>query len=227
MIRSAIFTQARKLANDSDTSDPFHTDTELHALMDNFEIKVGLEFKFPRKSQTIVFTAGQGGPSSTKSLDSDFWGIGPVFFNPASATGGYRLQPRTEAEMEAQDPDWRQLGSALPSYYIIGDSISPTAAAFPARTITTERATSETRTMRIYGHQFPAAATDATKGPVVPASFHEGAVYYLAWLMMMPRNKNDAGTYAAMFKAELRKVKTLTLETDDTESNVWDTYQES
>lgn len=223
MIRSLIISQARKLANDNDSTNPFHSDALIHAFIDNWEMEIARETRFPRKSQTISFAVGEGGATG-KTLDTDFLTILGVFFEPASGTGSVRLSPTTEEQLTEENADWRQLGNAMPTRYMVMDSMTVAAAAFPSRTISTDRPTSEARTMRIYGIQMPAAATDGTKSPVCPPTYHLGGVYYCAANMMLPRNPAKGAAFMEMYRTELRRCKTLQVENADNTAQIWDFY---
>lgn len=222
MIRTAILSQARILANDTDSTNPFHADATLHALLDNWQIDLAVELKFPRKHQTTEIAADAGGASSTKALDADILSILRVILEDSTNKKYDRLKPATESQMTDRDPAWRSQSSGMPSYYVLMDAVTESAAETYARTITTDRPLSETRTMRIIAIQKPATSTDGTKSPVMPVEFHAVAPYYLAWHMYLPRNKGKADEFMGLYKSEVRRLKSLSDEFDDNAMPVWD-----
>ena len=127
MIRSSIILASRKNVNDTDTSDPFHTDAQVHGFIDAFEIEIAIHLKFPRKMQTITFVIGDGGATG-KSLNTDFFGITGVWYEPTGGTP-LHLRPTTEKELTDETSDWRTLGNAAPARYFILDAMTAAAAA--------------------------------------------------------------------------------------------------
>lgn len=226
MLLSEMLSQARKHTNDNDATNPFITDAQFYGYFSDWQLQLAMEIGYPHSIQTAAFAVGEGGPGSAKVLNNDVLSIEKVFFEPASSTGAYRLSPRTEAEMSAEDVDWRQLGQALPKYYIILEALTAQAVAIgPARNITTERATSEARTMRIYYVQNPAIVSAGTNSPIFPASFHKSGVYYACREAMVPRNSAKASYFDNLFVREYRRAKSLWKRQSDDKTLSWDTYQ--
>jgi len=225
MIKSAILSQARTMANDTDTTNPFHSDAALHALLDNWQIALANELGAPRKHQSIAFTAAQGGASSAKALDADILTILRVILEDSTNNKYNRLKPSTEIQMTDRDPSWRNQAAGTPSYYVLMDAVTEAAAETCARTITTDRPLDAAKTMRIIAIQKPATGTDGTKSPVVPVEFHVTGVYYLAWHMYLPRSKGKADEFMALYKNEVRRIKGLSNEFNDNAMPVWDSVQ--
>lgn len=222
MIRSTILSQARTLANDTDSTNPFHTDAALYALVDNWQIDLALEISFPRKQQTVSFAVDAGGAAGAKTLEADILSILRVILEDSTNDKYDRLKPAFESQMTDRDPAWRNQDAGTPSYYVLMDAVTESAAETYARTITTDRPLSEARTMRIIGVQKPATSTDGTKSPVMPVEFHVTAPYYLAWHMYLPRNKGKADEFMMLYRSEIRRLKSLSNEFADNAMPVWD-----
>lgn len=227
MLVSQLFTQARRLANDTDTSDPFSTDTELYTFISDWLQEAAMEYGYPRKQDTIAYAVGEGGASDADNIDID---IQTILLVNYEVTGGtpYRLTPRTEAEMAAQDPNWRSAASGMPAHYIIQDAITAgTNELGPQRTITTDRPVSVAGTMRIYALQIPAVLSAGTNSPVYSAALHKSAVYYVAAQMLLPRNERKAAFYLDLHEKKMRRCKTLLQQTTDASTQIWDRQDDS
>lgn len=226
MLGSDIVSEARKFVNDTDATNPFHTDAQCYALLSDWLQELELETGHLRKQQTISFAISDGGQATSKALDNDWLIINLVQLVKSDETSPIRLSPRTEEELTAEIGDWRQLTSGLPSYYLVRDAITAQAVAIgPARTITTERPLSEARTMRIYGWQAPAILSAGTNSPVFSVAFHKSGAYYLAWQMQVPRNAQKAEYFRGLWENQRRRVKTLFAVQKDTGDAIWDHMQ--
>src|SRR3990167_10187099 len=224
MLRSAMLTQARKMANDNDSTNPFHSDAALEAILDNWSIDMAMFLAWPRTTQSISFAIGDGGATG-KNLNTDILTILKVNWEPASGSNYSILKPLTESELNMQYPEWRSWGNGTPAHYVFMDSVTEQAAAFPLRKITTERPTDTAMTMRIYYVQAPAASTTLTNCVVFPAPFHAVGVYYMAWQMYLPRNKQRADEYMALYYAERRRIRDQVMRwTQDNDVIAWDQY---
>lgn len=215
------------LANDNDSSNPFHTDAQIYFLIDNWGIDLTRYLNFPRQTQTISFAVGDGGPSGTKNLNTDMLTILNVTMAPSSGSNFLRLRPRTLAEMDEKFPSWRDsnLGNAKPAYYIVIDDITASTNNFPQRTITTDRSLDEAMTMRIHGLKAPAPlGSTGTNSPNFPAEFHETGTYYAAWKMLIPRNPQKAAYFQQLYLSERRRLKSQMNEYKDSNTEVWDQY---
>lgn len=226
MIRSDMISQYRLLANDRDTANPFYTDAQVHAELDNWQIDLAAYLLYPRAIQTISFAVGEGGSASTKNLTTNVNIILRVMWEPSSGSDYVRLLPSNEFSIADKFPDWRNFSNGKPAYYVLGDAPTAQAAAFPLRTITTERPTDAARTMRIHYVQSPAASTDGTLSPVFQPQFHVTGVYYAAWKSYLPRNKQKADEYEALYRREARRLKdTFMKESQENMAFTWDLVQ--
>lgn len=227
MIRSTMLSQARKMANDNDATNPFHSDALLYGILDNWMIDLAMFLAWPRTTQSISFAIGDGGATG-HNLNTDILTILRVNWEPASGSSYVILKPMTESELNLKFPDWRSFGNGSPSYYVLQDSVTEQAAAFPLRKITTERPTDTAKTMRIHYIQAPAASTDGTKSPPFPAPLHLTGVYYMAWQMYLPRNKDRADEYMKLYFSERRRIKDQVMRwTQDNDKIEWDTHDGS
>lgn len=224
MLGSEIVSKARDAVNDTDSTNPFHSDAKCYSMLTDWLDALALDVGFPSKQQSISFAANDGGASGTKNLDNDWLAVEVVTFEKDDAD--YRLEPRTEKELAAENPNWRDNAAGLPKHYVIQDAVTAQAQAMgPLRTITTERPTSEARTMRLYGRGYPAVVSAGTNSPVFSKAFHLSGVFFLAWQMSIPRNKADADYFEKKWEAQRRKVKTLYSAVLDTTGQIWDRQQ--
>jgi len=228
MLASEILSQARDLANDTDATNPFHTDAKCYALITDWLHELGTEIGYPKKQQNITFAASAGGASGTKNLDNALSGIILAVWREDSSGKETILLPRTEAEMAALNPNWRDEAAGPPSYYIIQDAITAqTEAIGPLFTVTTDRPVNVAGAIRFYGLQTPAIISAGTNSPVFATAYHKSCVYYLAAHMMMPRNKQDADYYLALHVKKMRRCKTLVKKIEDGGVPIWDHYDGS
>lgn len=226
MIRSAIIAQYRLIANDRDATNPFFTDAQVEAELDNWSVDLAAYILYPRAQQTISFAIGEGGASSTKTLTTDVMLILRVGWEPSSGSDYSRLSPSNEMEMDIETPSWRNNSNGRPSKYVLMDAPTELAAAFPSRPITTDRPTDAARTMRIHYVQAPAASTATTKSPVFQPQFHVLGTYYAAWKSYLPRNKAKADEFEALYLRERRRLKdTFMKESQENSQFAWDMTQ--
>ena len=116
MLISEILSQARDIAVDTDSTNPYTTDAKVYAMVSNWLHDLGLHVGYPRKQQSITFAADAGGAANTKNLDDDLGAIIIAVWRDTAGGSEWLLNPRTEAEMAAQDPNWRDLASGPPAY---------------------------------------------------------------------------------------------------------------
>lgn len=226
MIRSVILSKARKLANDTDTTNPFHTDNECHGILDDWALEMAGELNLPRYTQTITFTSGQGGvPSSGKTLSTDILGILDCILYKTTPDQK-NIPVITEQDMDARDPAWRsRTETGVPSYAVVCDAITAAAAAFTGRTITVDRRTDDTYYLIVNYIQLPAASTDGTKSPEFNPTMHACGMYFLAWHMLEPRNPERAERMRNLYERARRKAKTISpFIQADNEARVWGDY---
>lgn len=228
MIRSVILSKARKLANDVDTTNPFHSDAECHGILDDWALEMAGELNLPRYTQTITFTQGQGGvPSSGKTLSTDILGIlDAICYKTATDYDHKNIPVITEQELDGIDPAWRsRTEQGVPSYAVICDAITAAAAAFTGRTITFDKRVDATYYLIINYIQLPAASTDGTKSPEFNPAMHACGMYFLAWHMLEPRNAERAERMRNLYERARRKAKTLSpFIQADNEARIWGDY---
>lgn len=223
MIRTDMIAQYRLLGNDRDTVNPFYTNAQVHAELDNWQIDLAAYLLYPRASETISFAVGEGGDGSTKNINTAAMIILRVMWEPSSGSDYVRLRPSNEQAIADKFPDWRNFSNGKPGYYVMIDAPTALAAAFPRRAITTERPTDEARTMRIHYVQSPAASTDGTLSPVFQPQFHATGVFYACWKSYLPRNKQKADEYEALYRREIRRLKdTFMKESQENVGFQWD-----
>lgn len=222
MLVSQILTQSRKLANDTDSSNPFASDTEFYTFITDWLQEVAMEYGYPHKTDTVAYAVGEGGAADADNIDIDIQTVILVNYEPTGGTP-YRLMPRTEAEMAAQDANWRSASNGTPSYYIIQDTeTAGTNELGPQRTITTDRPVSIAGTMRIYALQIPAVLAAGTNSPIYSAALHKSAVYYVTAQMLLPINIQKADYFLKLHHDKLRRCKTLLQKTVDSATQIWD-----
>lgn len=230
MLRSQVFVQARALANDTDSVNPFSSDSALYTFIDDWGIDLASYLKYPRAKQTISFAQGDGPTAGSivnaKNLNQDIVSILAVFFENTTTKDVIRLKPKTENEMQNLNPQWLYpTTQALPKYYVLLDGPTEGTTDWPQVTVTIDQATSEARTMRIHYIQAPAASTTATNTLIFPPQYHKSCVYYVAAQMMLPRNAQKADLFMKMYLDERRKAKSLAPEQLDPATEIWDFYQ--
>ena len=226
MIRSDIISKARTNVNDTDSTNPFHTDAKCHGILDDWALEIASEVNLPQSRDSISFAQGDGGdPDNGKALNTDILAItGVVMFKGASSNYEHRLlHPRTEEEMDALDAAWKdRTEQGSPSYYIVSDAITAAAASFTGRNITVDKPCDAAYTMEVKYIQLPAASTDGTKSPQFNPTLHKSGEYYLCWHMMVPRDVNRAEYFRGLYERAKRKAKTLSpFIQDDQRSNIW------
>ena len=225
MLLSTMVSQARRLANDTDTGDPFHTDAQIYEFLSNWLKDIAIKLKYPRKSQAISFAVGDGGAAG-QNLDNDTLMILGVWYEPSSGTGAFRLRPITEAKLTAISPDWRRLGNASPTYYLLLDAVTAQAnEQGPLRQISTDRTVDAARTMRIYSVQSPAAVTAGTNSPQYLSPFHISGVYHAVHQMLLPRDEKRADYFYSLYLREVREKKSIVHEFSDDTDEIWDAVQ--
>lgn len=210
MLRSTIITNARKHTNDTDTSTPFHTDNQCHAILDNWEREVRRRIQFPRKSQSISFTAGQGGNTDARDLDSDWLAITKALLIPIPATQYEHrvVDVVTEDVQDDKDAAWRdRTEQAAPSRIVLLGAVTADAAEYSNLQVATDRVVDGSYTVRLSGVQLNAAVTDGTKSPTVPGVYHTSAEFYLSAYMMLPRNSAKSADFMRMFEVEFKRSK--------------------
>ena len=228
MINSQILTQSRILAADVDTTNPYTTDAQAYFYIDNWGIDLARYLKFPRKIDVISFAVGDGGSATSNNMDTDIVSILGVTMAPSSGSNYLKLRPRTETDMDALEPAWRDtsVGNGKPKYYVIRDAITVSTSNYPQKTITTDRALDEAMTMRIHGIMAPAPlGSTGTASPALPLEFHETGAYYTAWKMLLPRNITKAEYYRQLYISERRRLKSQMAEFIDPQTEVWDNVE--
>ena len=225
MLGSTIIDQARRASNDTDSTNPFHTDANLLDLLDNWQTDLALKLRYPRKQDTISFALGAGGAAGVVDIDTDILDINAVVLEPSSGTDYTRLKPISEFELSRRRPSWRSTdnANARPSFYVLMDAPVLAAAEFPQRRITTDTTFDVAMTMRVYATQAPAALTAQTDSPIFQVPFHVTAVYYLAWHMLLPRNIEKSIVFGRLYEKEVQRIKSQSKEFSDDSSQVWDT----
>lgn len=230
MLRSLMMTQARKLANDTDSSNPFHSDTELESFIDDWGIDLAAYIQWPRAQQTITFAQGDGpnagSITNAKNLNTDIIEILSVFLENTTSGVTSRLRPRREHEMQSYDPQWRYpTGQAIPNFYVILDGPAEQAANWPLEQVTVDKPCSEARTMRIHYIQAPAASTTTTNSPIFQPQYHKSGVYFMVSQMLEMRNPQAAELFMKKYLDERRRQKSLTGEMRDDAIEIWDHVQ--
>lgn len=212
MIRSVIITNARKKVNDTDSSTPFHTDNECHAILDNWELNVRLVIGNPKTRQTLTFAQGDGGGGTPKELNSDFLAITKAILipSPASALQHTPLTILSEDDMDEASPSWRDDTSQgqAKRLVIIGD-VTADASAYSNFQVTLDRVCDKAYSVLVRGIQLPTASTDGTKSPQIPGQYHHTAEYFLAAVMLEPRNPAKSEAMMRMYEKKLREAQTL------------------
>lgn len=210
MLRSVIIANARKHVNDTDTSTPFHTDNQCHAILDNWEREIRRRIKFPKKTESESFTVGQGGGADSRGLDSDWLAITRAILIPLPATGYEHkiLRVISEDEMDSLDPAWRdRTEQAEPGIVVISGVVGADASEYSNLSVYLDRVVDGSYTLRLNGIQLNAASTDATLSPPVPGAYHTSAEFYLAAYMLMPRNRQKGEAFLGDFEREFRRAK--------------------
>lgn len=224
MIRSNVILRARKLVNDTDTSNPFHSDAECHIIIDDKEREIRRRLAWPKVSQDISFAKGEGGNQTTKKLNTDFLSLTRVVMipQPASNLSHYLLKPRTEHDQDRADPAWRdRTDQAQPAYYVVLDAVSALAQEFAQLGITTDRVCDGSYVMHVEGVELPAASTDGTKSPAIPGVYHEALAFALAAEMQFPRNPQKAQAYIQEFERRFRMAKASGAVIADEDVSIW------
>ena len=225
MLNSQILTQARILSADTDSTNPYTTDAQGYFWIDSWGVDIARYLKYPRKIDVISFAVGDGGSATSNNMDADIVSILGVTMAPASGSNYLKLRPRTESDMDALEPAWRDtsVGNGKPKYYVIRDTIAVSTSNFPQKTITTDRALDEAMTMRIHGIMAPAPlGSTGTNSPTLPLEFHETGSYYTAWKMLIPRNIQKAEYFRQLYISERRRLKSQFAEFLDPNTEVWD-----
>ena len=210
MLRSVIIANARKIVNDTDTSTPFHTANECHAIIDNWEREIRRRTGWPRKTENESFTQTQGGGADLRALDSDWLAIKRAILIPLPATGleHKKLDVISEDEMDDRDPAWRdRTDEARPGIVVVSGVVGADAAEYSNISIYLDRVCDGSYTLRLNGVQLNTASTDATLSPPVPGVYHTSAEMFLAAWMLMPRNRQKGEQYLADFEREFRRAK--------------------
>jgi len=218
---------ARTMVNDTDSSNPFHTDANLLLFVDDWGVDLAAYLGWPRAQQTITFAQGDGPNSgaitNAKNLNQDIVEILSVYFENITTGLANRLKPRTEHEMQAYNPQWRYpSGQALPTYYILLDGPTEGTVDWPQSQVTVNLPCNEVRTMRIHYIQAPAASSITTNSPIFPPNYHKSAVYYLASMMMLPKDPRQADYYFKLYDLERKRQKSLTSNFRDDAIEIWD-----
>lgn len=224
MLRSTIITNARKIANDTDTSTPFHTDTECHALIDAWEREVRRRIKRPKLSQSISLAQGDGPQTAAKALTSTFLCLTRAVLIPLPATQYQHkvIKIVEEEAMDDLDPAWRdRTDQAQPSRVVLVGAVTAAAAEYSAMSAYVDRACDQAYTLRLEGVELPAASTDGTKSPAVPGVFHTSAQFYLASYMLLPRNAEKSDSILAMFEREFRRAKGEGAVVQNEQADIW------
>lgn len=226
MIRTTIIDKARKNANDTDTTDPFHTTAECHGILDDWALEVAGKVKLPKTTQSISFAQGEGGVvSSAKTLNTNVFAITSVVMHRGAASNleHRNLKPSTLEEMNDRDAAWQaRSAEAAPTWYIIPDRITAAGAAFSGRTITVDRRVDAAYTMIVEYIIMPAASTDGTLSPEFHPALHKSAEYYLTWHMLEPRDENRAERFRKLYERAMREAITASpFIQDDVRSQIW------
>ena len=206
LTRTQIRTLARKFASDTDTTNPFWSDTDVNVLIENWQSDMASYLRYPRATGTAVaLVEGQ----DDYDLPTDWLStIRVVIYDSA----GYeaKLKYRSEDEISEMDPNWRNAGASeygTPRYYFLANDITP--------------GTSLARKLFVYP---PPAAADTTKSilhiyvkaptaisadaniPIFPGPMHMLAVYYVAWQMLMALDQVKAEVYRRLYESERRRM---------------------
>ena len=200
LTRTQIRTLARKMASDTDATNPFWSDTDVNVLMENWQADMSSYLRYPRaESAVITQVVGQ----DDYDLPADWLSTIRIIMYDSS-NNGVQLAPKTEDEISEVNPNWRNAASGTPRYYFAANTITP--AAVLTRKYFIYPAPDKANSMLHIYVKVPTAISVDTAVPVFPAPMHILAVYYVAWMMLLPLNKDKADSYQKIYEKERNRM---------------------
>jgi hypothetical protein len=198
LTRAQIRTLARPLANDTDSANPFLSDTNVNLLIENWQSDLASYLRYPRAtSSPITMVQDQ----DDYDLPTDWLSTIRIFIYTGS-TYTARLQYKSEDEISEVDPNWRNAISGSPRYYFIANDITPAATLSRKLIIYPAPDSANVKTMLHVYVKRPTAISDDAHVPIFPDPMHMLAVYYLAWFMNLPLRPAEAEKYRILYVKE-------------------------
>lgn len=204
LTRTQIRTLARKFASDTDTVNPFWSDTDVNSLIENWQSDMASYLRYPRATgAATALVEGQ----DDYDLPADWLSaIRVVIYD----NNGYesQLRYRTEDEISELDPNWRNnTDYGTPRYYFVGNDITPGTTLSRKLFVYPPPAADDVGKyiQQIYVKVPTAVAADANI-PIFPDPMHMLAVYYVAWQMLMALDQTKAETYKNLYEKERRRM---------------------
>lgn len=200
LTRTQIKTLGRKLASDTDATNPFWSDTDVNVLIENFQADLASYLRWPRGENTVIpMVVGQ----YAYDLPADWLStVRAVMYD----SDGYEreLKYKSEDEISDTDPNWRNADNGTPRFHFAANTITPGTAL--VRKFNVYPAPEKIRSLLLIYVKAPAAIAADTNIPVFPAPMHMLAVYYLGWHMNLPLNVEKAETYRKLYEKERNRM---------------------
>lgn len=200
LTRTQIKTMARKFASDTDTANPFWSDTDLNMLCENWQSDMASYLRYPRGESAVVpQVVGQ----DDYDLPADWLSTIRIVMYDAS---GFKseLTYKSEDEISEADPNWRNADKGTPRHYFAANTITPGTTL--TRKFFVYPAPDTVRNMLHVYVKVPTAIAADGNIPVFPDPMHMLAVYYLAWQMNLPLDINKAEAYHVLYLKERNRM---------------------
>jgi len=199
LTKTQILTIARQFVGDTDTTNPFWSDTNAGLLLDNGQADLASYLRFPRATGTpAALVAGQ----DDYTLPTDWLStIRIVIYDSA----GYesKLKYKTEDEISELDPNWRNnTDYGTPRYYFIANDITEATTLSRKLFVYPPPAAADTSKYILNIYVKVPSTISASNIPVFPGPMHILLAYYLAWQMSLPLDLVKADKYEKLYNKE-------------------------
>jgi len=215
--KARIRTLARKLAGDTDTDQPFWSDTELDALIEDWQVDLATFMRTPREESTPYLQVIN---QYEYDLPADWISVIRIIqYNSDGSDSELIYKP--ESEISALDPNWRNHEASTPINYFIANEITPGTSLIRKFNIYPKPV--EALNMLMVYVKVPTPIAADANVPVFPPAMHILAVYYLTWFMSMVINPDRATYYEKKYYTE--RVKLLSAGRRESEQSMFITMK--